>query len=144
MHWSLVNITKIKRANLSCLSYYKLLNAELSVSMFFYLLCYVFFWTFWGWGIATLFSLTAVESRFGRTGESEVAGGRTGNLTSSAFRLLSNFPLDWLSSSASLVFLAHAPLPLDRISHIQNDYPGRARTWQLTMTGPEASTWNLR
>ena len=144
MHWSLVNITKIKRVNLSCLSYYRLLNAEVSVSMFFYLLYYVFFWTFWGWGIATLFSLTAVESRLGRTGESEMAGGRTGNLTSSAFRLLSNFPLDWLSSSASLVFLAHAPLPLDRISHIQNDYPGRARTWQLTMIGLEASTWNLR
>ena len=144
MHWSLVNITKIKRANLSCLSYYKLLNAELSVSMFFYLLCYVFFWTFWGWGIATLFSLTTVESRFGRTGESEVAEGRTGNLTSSAFRRLSSFPLDWLSSFASLVFLAHAPLPLDRISRIQNDYPGGARTWQLTRTGPEASTWNLR
>ena len=82
----------------------------------------------------------SVESRFGRTGESEMAGGRTGNLTSSAFRLLSSFPLDWLSSFAALVFLAHARLPLDLTSHIQNDYPGRARTWQLTRTGAEAST----
>ena len=55
-----------------------------------------------------------------RTGESEVAWGRTGNLTSSwsAFRLLFSFPLDWLSSFASLVFLAHAPLPLDCVNPI--------------------------
>ena len=63
MQWSLENITKIKRVNLSCLSYYRLLNAEVSVSMFFCLLCYVFFWTFWGWGIATLFSLSRVQVR---------------------------------------------------------------------------------
>ena len=51
-------------APLSCLSQYRLLNAEVSVSMFFCLriLCYVFFWTFWGWGIATLFSLSRVEA----------------------------------------------------------------------------------
>ena len=88
--------------------------------------------------IATPFSLSRVEVR--QDWRERNGRGRTGNLTSSAFRLLPNFPLDWLSSSASLVFLAHTPLPLDRISHIQNDYPGRARTWQLTRTGPEAST----
>ena len=50
MHWGLVNITKIKRANLSCLYYYR---RRRSVRMFFCLPCYVFCWTFWGWGIAT-------------------------------------------------------------------------------------------
>ena len=87
--------------------------------------------------IATPFSLSRVEVR--QDWRERNGRGRTGNLTSSAFRLLLNFPLDWLSSSASLVFLAHTPLPLDRISHI-HDYPGRARTWQLTMTGLEATT----
>ena len=53
MHWGLVNITKIKRANsanLSCLYYYR---RRRSVRMFFCLPCYVFCWTFWWWGIAT-------------------------------------------------------------------------------------------
>ena len=141
MHWRLVNITKIKRANLSCLSYNRLLNAEVSVSMIFCLLCYVFFWTFWGWGIATLFSPTAVESRLDRTGQSDMAGGRTGNLTSSAFRLLSSFPLDWLSSFASLGFLAYAPSPLDRISHISKWLSGKGTHMAAdnSRTGPEAS-----